>query len=59
MFQRRISPKRDPGQKALECKEITELVKVSGLMRTVFDIGPCYEKLVYEFIINISIDFNV
>lgn len=61
VFQRRIIIERERymGKEALECKKIIKLVKVVGLMRIVPDSGPCYEKLVNEFIMNISIECNV
>lgn len=36
-----------------------ELLKATSLMRIVSDIGPCYEKLVNEFNVNISTECNV
>lgn len=58
-FQRRVAYERGLGTKALDCKEIMDLIQVVGLMKSVTDIGPCYEKLVKEFIVNISPNFNV
>lgn len=42
----------------LNCQEIRELLKKGGLMETVTDIGLCYEKLVQEFIVNLSSECN-
>lgn len=50
---------RELDTKALDCKEIVDLIKVAGLMKTVIDLGPWHEKLVKEFIMNMSHDFNV
>lgn len=50
---------RELDTKALDCKEIVDLIKVAGLMKIVIDLGPWYEKLVKEFIMNMSPDFNV
>ncbi|KAI5390370.1 hypothetical protein KIW84_075620 [Lathyrus oleraceus] len=40
-------------KEAFNCKEIIELLK------TVTDDGPCYEKLVKEFIVNTTAECNV
>lgn len=58
-FQRRIAAKRELGTEALDCKEIMNLLKVVGLMKKIINIVPCYEKLVREFIVNISYGYNV
>ncbi|MCH94692.1 envelope-like protein, partial [Trifolium medium] len=54
VYQRRIAQERELGQEALECKEIMELIESAGIMNTVTKIGRCYEKLVREFIVNIT-----
>jgi hypothetical protein len=45
---------RELSQAALEYKEIVQLIETVGLMKTITNIGRCYEKLVREFIVNIS-----
>ncbi|MCI08125.1 envelope-like protein [Trifolium medium] len=47
---------RELGKEALECQEIVDLIKEVGLMKTVWEIGACYEKLVKEFLVNIVED---
>lgn len=42
----------------LHYREIWDLLKKDGLMKIVTYIGPCYEKLVQEFIINLSSESN-
>lgn len=42
----------------LDCQEIWDLLKKVGLMKTMTDIGPCYEKLVREYIVNMSSECN-
>lgn len=50
---------RELGIKALDCKEILDLLKVIKLMKTVTDVGLCYEKLVKDIILNISSERNI
>ena len=59
MFQRRITHERELSKEAIDCQEIMDLLKDDGVMKTVSDVGPCYEKLVKEFIVNISDECNV
>ncbi|KAK2402299.1 hypothetical protein QL285_051833 [Trifolium repens] len=54
VYQRRIAQERELNQEALECKEIMELLEAAELMKTVKDLGNCYEMLVKEFIVNIT-----
>lgn len=58
-FLRRVSCEKKLGTDALNCKEIIDLIKVVGLMKIGSHIGPCYEKLVKEFIVNITVESNV
>ncbi|MCI15053.1 envelope-like protein, partial [Trifolium medium] len=44
---------RELGKDILECEEIVSLIKEAGLMKTVWGISNCYEKLVREFLVNI------
>ncbi|KAK2430104.1 hypothetical protein QL285_028478 [Trifolium repens] len=50
---RRLALERELSAEALEQKEIIALIEKAGLMKTVSDIGNCYEKLVKEFLVNI------
>lgn len=54
MFERRIIHERELSKKDLDYQEIMDFLKDAELMKTMSDIGPCYEKLVKEFIVNIS-----
>ncbi|KAK2356929.1 hypothetical protein QL285_094246 [Trifolium repens] len=54
VYQRRVAQERELNQEALECKEIMELLEAAELMKTVKDLGNCYEMLVKEFIVNIT-----
>ncbi|XP_057415249.1 uncharacterized protein LOC130710081 [Lotus japonicus] len=55
---RRIAIERELSEEALEFKEIIDLLSKAELMKTVKGIGRCYEKLVREFIVNISSDYD-
>ncbi|MCI02170.1 envelope-like protein, partial [Trifolium medium] len=51
IFNRRLALERELGKEALECEDIVDLIKEAGLMKTVWGIGDCYEKLVKEFLV--------
>src|ERR1044072_678631 len=54
VYQRRIARERELHGDALKCKDIMSLLKAAGLMNTVYKVGRCYERLVNEFIVNVS-----
>ncbi|MCI41272.1 envelope-like protein, partial [Trifolium medium] len=56
VYNRRLALERELGQDAFECKEIMELIEAAGLLKTVWGLGSCYEKLVKEFLVNIPED---
>ncbi|XP_057452816.1 uncharacterized protein LOC130744668 [Lotus japonicus] len=56
VYQRRIAKEREIGSYVLECKEIIALITRAGLRKTVLDIGKCHERLVKEFLVNLSDD---
>ncbi|MCI17807.1 envelope-like protein, partial [Trifolium medium] len=39
-------------------QELVDLITKAGLIKTVKDLGSCYERLVKEFLVNISEDCN-
>lgn len=51
--QRRVAVERELGKEASEVKEVMELIKTTGLVKTVTTLPQCYEGLVKEFIVNI------
>jgi hypothetical protein len=53
---RRLALERELSEDTLECKEVIDLIVKVGLMKTVRDLGSCYEKLVKEFLVNIAED---
>ncbi|XP_050908348.1 uncharacterized protein LOC127121971 [Lathyrus oleraceus] len=53
---RRVAIERELGQEAVEVKEVIELIKNVGLMKTVVTLPQCYKGLVKEFIVNIPED---
>lgn len=59
VFKRRIAHEKELSEEALEYKEIMELLKATRLMKTVTNVGPCYETLVKEFIMNITGECNI
>ncbi|KAI5434756.1 hypothetical protein KIW84_021539 [Lathyrus oleraceus] len=58
VLQRRVAIERELGQEAVEVKEVIELIKKAGLMKTVVTLPQCYEGLVKEFIVNIPEDIQ-
>ena len=56
MIQRRVVVKRELGKDDVEVKEVMDLIKTVGLMKTVVGFSQCYEGLVKEFIVNIPED---
>ncbi|KAH1247085.1 hypothetical protein GmHk_06G017055 [Glycine max] len=58
VYQRRLALERELGRTALDCKEIMDLIKAAGLLKTVTKLGDCYEGLVREFIVNIPSDIS-
>ncbi|KAL5147283.1 Kinesin-like protein KIN-14F [Glycine soja] len=58
VYQRRLALERELGRDALDCKEIMDLIKAAGLLKTVTKLGDCYESLVREFIVNIPSDIK-
>ncbi|XP_057425844.1 uncharacterized protein LOC130719229 [Lotus japonicus] len=54
VYQRRIAQERELTGEILHCQEIMELIETAGLLKTVTEIGGCYDKLVREFIVNVT-----
>ena len=54
LYQRRLALERELSKEELECKEVMKLIESAGLLKTVKGLGNCYEKLVKEFLVNIS-----
>ncbi|XP_050888881.1 uncharacterized protein LOC127094053 [Lathyrus oleraceus] len=55
---RRVAIERELGQEAVEVKEVIDLIKNAGLIKTVVTLPQCYEGLVKEFIVNIPKDIH-
>ncbi|XP_045831363.1 uncharacterized protein LOC123922708 [Trifolium pratense] len=51
----KIGSGKGTGKDILECEEIVSLISDAGLIKTVWGLGSCYEKLVREFVVNIPI----
>ncbi|XP_050895625.1 uncharacterized protein LOC127102276 [Lathyrus oleraceus] len=56
VIQRRVVVERELGKDVVEVKEVMDLIKNVGLMKTVAGLSQCYEGLVKEFIVNIPED---
>ncbi|XP_050878610.1 uncharacterized protein LOC127082415 [Lathyrus oleraceus] len=56
VIQRRVDVERELGKDAADVKEVMDLIKVVGLLKTVAGFSQCYEGLVKEFIVNILED---
>ncbi|XP_050915304.1 uncharacterized protein LOC127130317 [Lathyrus oleraceus] len=58
VIQRRVAMERVLGKDVADVKEVMDLIKVDGLLKTVVGLSPCYEGLVKEFIVNIPEDIS-
>jgi hypothetical protein len=58
VIQRRVAIERELGKEAVEVKEVMELIKNVGLMKTVLAFPQCFEGLVKEFVVNIPEDIS-
>ncbi|XP_058784030.1 uncharacterized protein LOC131658792 [Vicia villosa] len=55
---KRLAIERELAPNALENKEVLELIQEAGLLKTVCNLPKCYEKLVKEFVVNLSEDYG-
>jgi hypothetical protein len=56
VIQRRVAVERELGKDVVEVKEVMDLIKSAGLMKTVSGLSQCFEGLVKEFMVNIPED---
>ncbi|XP_058732942.1 uncharacterized protein LOC131604527 [Vicia villosa] len=56
VLQKRLAVERELAPNALENKEVLELIQEAGLLKIVCNLPKCYEKLVKEFVVNLSED---
>ncbi|XP_057444124.1 uncharacterized protein LOC130736299 [Lotus japonicus] len=56
VVQRRLAIERELHEDAFELQEIMEVISAAFFMKTVKDLGRCFDKLVREFIVNIPAD---
>ncbi|XP_058760379.1 uncharacterized protein LOC131633707 [Vicia villosa] len=54
VLQKRLAVERELAPNALENKEILELIQEAGLLKTVCNLPKCYERLVKEFVVNLT-----
>ncbi|XP_050895388.1 uncharacterized protein LOC127102010 [Lathyrus oleraceus] len=55
---RRVVVERELGKDVVDVKEVMDLIKAAGLLKTVVGFSQCYEGLVKEFIVNIPKDIS-
>ncbi|XP_050877276.1 uncharacterized protein LOC127081028 [Lathyrus oleraceus] len=58
VIQRRVVVERELGKDVADVKEVMDLIKAVGLLKTVAGFSQCYEGLVKEFIVNIPEDIS-
>ncbi|XP_058745964.1 uncharacterized protein LOC131618824 [Vicia villosa] len=56
VLQKRLAVERESAPIALENKEVLELNQEAGVLKNVCNLPKCYEKLVKEFMVNLSED---
>ncbi|XP_058723041.1 uncharacterized protein LOC131594850 [Vicia villosa] len=56
VLQKILAVERELAPNALENKEVLALIQEVGLLKTVCNLPKCYEKLVKEFVVNLSED---
>ncbi|XP_057426338.1 uncharacterized protein LOC130719746 [Lotus japonicus] len=59
VYQRRLATEREVGSDVLECKEVMALIEKAGLIKTVLQVGRCFERLVKEFVVNLSVEVGL
>jgi len=58
IFHRRLALERELGKEAVKMTDVMDMIKEAGLLKTVSNLGNCYEKLVKEFLVNISKEYD-
>ncbi|XP_050909634.1 uncharacterized protein LOC127123459 [Lathyrus oleraceus] len=58
VIQRRVVVEKELGKDVADVKEVMDLIKAIGLLKTVVGFSQCYEGLVKEFIVNILEDIS-
>ncbi|KAK2378168.1 hypothetical protein QL285_078752 [Trifolium repens] len=56
IYHRRLALERELGEEAMKVVEVVDLIREAGLMKTISKLGPCYEQIVKEFLVNIPED---
>ncbi|XP_050915833.1 uncharacterized protein LOC127130921 [Lathyrus oleraceus] len=57
IYQKRLALERELAQNVLDCKDIMDLIQEAGLMKIVTQFSKCYERLVKEFMVNLSEEY--
>ncbi|XP_024633419.1 uncharacterized protein [Medicago truncatula] len=58
IYHMRVAVERELSEETVKIKEVMEQIKEARLMKTVCNLGDCYEKLVKEFVVNIPEDYD-
>jgi len=53
IFYRRLALEMELGKEAVKMTDVMDMIKRARLLKTVCNLGNCYEKLVKEFLVNI------
>ncbi|XP_045802772.1 uncharacterized protein LOC123896432 [Trifolium pratense] len=56
VVKRRLAVERNISEEFLKCQDIMNLINEAGLIKTVYELGKCYEKLTRDFLVNIPAD---
>ncbi|XP_057418393.1 uncharacterized protein LOC130712583 [Lotus japonicus] len=59
VYQRRLAREREVGSDVLECKEVMTLIEKARLMKSVLQVDRCFERLVKEFVVNLSVEVEL
>ncbi|CAJ2661763.1 unnamed protein product [Trifolium pratense] len=58
VYHRRLALERNLKEDILQCQSVVEAIEYAGLMKTVFGLDKCYDRLVKEFLINVAENCN-
>lgn len=58
VFKHRITDESNISNQYQSCSTIIELIRNVGLIRTIFEVGPLYPRLIQELVVNLPSDFN-
>ena len=53
IYHKRLALERELSEEVVKIEVVMKLIQEAGLMKTVCNLGDCYEKLMKEFLVNI------